>query len=85
MNFYLIGRKKMKRDTHNPRLRWYIIKIIDKIKPDYCWALLVLWAYYPEHHDFSEMTNSLFRNEGYFRQTCDPNALHCGKCGGKKS
>jgi hypothetical protein len=57
-------------------LRWKIAKVLN-IFSDTCWAELVLWAMYPEHHEFSEFME-MRGTAGYCRQVGD--AAYCGKC-----
>ena len=61
--------------------RWQIALLLDRLA-DTCWAELVMWAQFPEHHEFGEILD--MRNTAGH---CDRlgETAYCGKCLGKVS
>jgi len=62
----------------NKWLRWKIAVLLNRL-PDTCWAELVMWAEFPENHEFMEVF-SLRHSAGYCERMGD--TPYCGKCGG---
>ena len=59
-------------------LRWKIAVLLNRL-PDTCWAELVMWAEFPENHEFMEVF-SLRHSAGHCERMED--TPYCGKCGG---
>lgn len=55
--------------------RWRIVQVLDNLE-SFCWAELVLWAIFPEQHDFADLLTT--RDAGQCARLGE--TPYCGKC-----